>query len=68
MPSNNSSVGISLVRQETNATVAFDKLFKLADVSTPEQIKNNFRADLIWRSTPIPGPFDAAAIVDLFYQ
>ncbi|MFJ1340234.1 fimbrial protein [Pseudomonas caricapapayae] len=68
VPSNNSSVGISLVRQETNATVAFDKLFKLADVSTPEQIKNNFRADLIWRSTPIPGPFDAAAIVDLFYQ
>ncbi|MGE8098571.1 fimbrial protein [Pseudomonas fluorescens] len=68
VPPNNSSVGISLVRQETNEKIPFNTWFKLAALTEAGQIRNDFRADLIWRTAPVPGTFEAAVIVDMFYK
>lgn len=68
VPGNNSSVGIALTQQDNNQPVPFDTWFKLADLTTPGLIRNEFRADLIWRSAPVPGTFEAMALVDLFYK
>lgn len=68
VPPNNSSVGISLARSETNENVPFDTWFKLTDLTGRDQSKNDFKADLIWREPPKPGTFEASVIVDLFYK
>ncbi|WP_200626957.1 fimbrial protein [Pseudomonas sp. LAM2023] len=68
VPSNNSSVGIALTQQDSNQPVPFDTWFKLTELTVPGLIRNAFRADLIWRSAPIPGPFEAMALVDLYYK
>jgi len=68
VPANNTSVGIALTQQDSNQPVPFATWFKLADLAAPGVIHNPFRADLIWRSAPIPGPFEATALVDLYYQ
>ncbi|HCD6626378.1 TPA: fimbrial protein [Pseudomonas aeruginosa] len=68
VPNNNNSVGIALTRQDTLQPVPFDTWFKLADLTTSGLIQNEFRADLIWRSAPVPGTFEATALVDMFYK
>ncbi|WP_200627847.1 fimbrial protein [Pseudomonas sp. LAM2023] len=68
VPAKNSSVGIALTQQDSNIQVPFDKWFKLADLTAPGLMRNEFRADLVWRSAPILGPFEAMALVDLYYQ
>ncbi|MEW5666956.1 fimbrial protein [Pseudomonas putida] len=68
VPANNTSVGIALTQQDSNQPVPFATWFKLADLAAPGVIHNPFRADLIWRSAPISGPFEATALVDLYYQ
>jgi len=68
VPTNNTSVGIALTQQDSNQSVPFAAWFKLADLAAPGVSHNPFRADLIWRSAPIPGPFEATALVDLYYQ
>jgi len=68
VPSNNSSVGIALTQQDSNQPVPFNSWFKLAELTEPGVIRNAFRADLIWRSAAIPGPFEAMALVDLYYK
>lgn len=68
VPANNTSVGIALTHIENNQSVPFNDWFKLAHLTESGLIRNNFRADLIWRSAPIPGKFEAAALVDLYYQ
>ncbi|MEN5302459.1 MULTISPECIES: fimbrial protein [unclassified Pseudomonas] len=68
VPNNNSSVGIALTHQDSNQPVPFDSWFKLADLTVPGVVRNTFRADLIWRSAPIPGSFEAMALVDLYYK
>lgn len=68
VPSNNNSVGISLVREENNSPVPYNSWFKLANLPTSGQSRIDFRADLIWRGTPIPGEFKAEAQIDMYYQ
>jgi len=68
VPDNNSSVGISLSREDTSQTLAFNQWFALAKLNASGQTRHDFRADLKWRTLPIPGAFDAAVIVDMFYK
>ncbi|WP_342623007.1 hypothetical protein [Pseudomonas alkylphenolica] len=68
VPPKNSSVGISLYRQETNEKVPFSTWFPLAVLTGKEYSTNEFRADLVWRANPVLGPFDASLVIDLFYK
>lgn len=68
VPDNNSSVGISLYREDTSQTLAFNEWFALAQLNASGQTRHDFRADLKWRTLPVPGAFDAAVIVDMFYK
>lgn len=68
VPASNSSVGIALTQLANNQSVPFNSWFKLADLTIPGLIRNEFRADLMWRSAPIAGPFEATALIDLYYQ
>lgn len=68
VPSNNNSVGISLVREENNFPVPYNSWFKLASLTGSGQSRIDFRADLIWRGKPIMGEFKAEAQIDMYYQ
>lgn len=68
VPANNSSVGISLIKADTREKVPFSTWFKLTDLTGTSAVKTDFRADLIWRDKAVPGPFDAAVAVDMFYK
>ncbi|MCO1624126.1 fimbrial protein [Pseudomonas putida] len=68
VPNQNTSVGIALTRQDNNQQVPFGNWFKLTDLTTPGLIRNEFRADLVWRGPAIPGAFEASALVDLSFK
>lgn len=68
VPNNNSSVGISLSRAESQTPLPFNNWFTLQQLMGEGSIQNDFRADLIWRSAPIPGSFEAAVVVDMLYK
>lgn len=68
VPPNNNSVGISLSLDGTNRQLPFNTWFPLAQMNTSGLTRDDFRADLKWRTLPVPGAFDAAVIVDMFYK
>lgn len=68
VPSNNSSVGISLSRANSQQALPFNAWFTLQTLMGQGQSSDEFRADLKWRTTPIPGAFDAAVVVDMYYK
>ncbi|OPB01770.1 hypothetical protein BFW89_16840 [Pseudomonas synxantha] len=68
VPSNNSSVGISLSRADSQQALPFNAWFTLQTLMGQGQSSDGFRADLKWRTTPIPGAFDAAVVVDMSYK
>ncbi|WDG54073.1 fimbrial protein [Pseudomonas chlororaphis] len=68
VPTNNSSVGISLVRADNQEKIPFSTWFKLTDLAGTSAVRTDFRADLIWRDKTVIGPFDAAVAVDMFYK
>ncbi|WP_123361602.1 fimbrial protein [Pseudomonas chlororaphis] len=68
VPANNSSVGISLLREENNEKLAYNSWFKLTDMTGASPIKVDLLAQLFWRAKPVLGPFSAAVIIDLFYK
>ncbi|PIB44547.1 hypothetical protein AOA59_11140 [Pseudomonas sp. 2822-15] len=68
VPANNSSVGISLSRADSDQRLPFNDWFTLQTLMGSGQARNDFRADLSWRTLPIPGAFDAAVVVDMFYK
>ncbi|MNJ41352.1 hypothetical protein D3C77_362720 [compost metagenome] len=68
VPQNNKSVGISLFRQGTDERVPFATWFPLTELAGREQSVDDFRADLIWRTDPVPGSFDASLVIDMFYK
>lgn len=68
VPTQNTSVGIALTRQDSNQPVPFGDWFKLSELTTPGLIRNEFRADLIWRAPATAGAFEASALVELFFK
>lgn len=69
VPTNNSSVGIALSWDYTNQNLPFNEWFPLAQMKGANQTtRQDFRADLKWRTLPVPGAFDAAVVVDMFYK
>ncbi|MBT9300157.1 fimbrial protein [Pseudomonas sp. TAE6080] len=68
VPGNNKSVGISLSRVDSQQPLPFNDWFTLQALMGQGQSHNEFRADLKWRTQPIPGVFDAAVVVDMYYK
>ncbi|BAO62800.1 hypothetical protein PPC_3453 [Pseudomonas protegens Cab57] len=68
VPPNNNSVGISLSRNDSQQPLPFNDWFTLQTLMGKGQSHDEFRADLKWRSEPIPGAFDAAVVVDMYYK
>ncbi|WP_231421840.1 fimbrial protein [Pseudomonas sp. Leaf59] len=68
VPDNNRSLGISLSRAESQQPLAFNTWFTLQQLMGLGQSHDEFRADLKWRSLPIPGPFEGAVVVDMYYK
>ncbi|PXX76537.1 Pilin (type 1 fimbria component protein) [Pseudomonas sp. LAMO17WK12:I10] len=69
VPNNNSSVGISLLKQPSRSAIPFNKEFTLVESSRDQMVVNNFLAQLKWlTSKAILGPFNATATIDVFYK
>lgn len=68
VPPNNSSVGIRLSRVDNKVPVNFSEWFKLADMDRRQPESIDFNADLIWRASPVMGPFEASVVVDMMYK
>ncbi|MEO8489981.1 fimbrial protein [Pseudomonas sp.] len=68
VPPNNSSVGILLSRAESDKQLPFNTWFTLQELMGLGQSHDEFRADLKWRTPPVPGAFDAAVVVDMYYK
>ncbi|SEM42262.1 Pilin (type 1 fimbria component protein) [Pseudomonas sp. NFIX51] len=69
VPNNNSSVGISLLKQPSRSAIPFNKEFTLVENSRDQMVVNNFLAQLKWRtSKAILGKFNASATIDIFYK
>ncbi|AZD86705.1 putative exported protein [Pseudomonas chlororaphis subsp. aureofaciens] len=69
VPSNNTSVGISLLKQPSRSAIPFNKEFTLVAPTRDQMVVNNFLAQLKWRtSKPTLGKFNATATIDVFYK
>ncbi|AZD80196.1 fimbrial protein [Pseudomonas chlororaphis] len=69
VPSNNTSVGISLLKQPNRSAIPFNKEFTLVAPTRDQTVVNNFLAQLKWRtSKPKLGKFNATATIDVFYK
>ncbi|WP_426136170.1 fimbrial protein [Pseudomonas sp. PWP3-1b2] len=68
VPPNNNSVGILLSRAESDKQLPFNTWFTLQELMGLGQSHDEFRADLKWRTPPVPGAFDAAVVVDMYYK
>lgn len=68
VPANNPSVGISLLRAENKEKLAYNSWFKLTDMTGENPASVDLLAQLFWRTKPVLGPFEAAVVIDMFYQ
>ncbi|AZD86706.1 hypothetical protein C4K14_3884 [Pseudomonas chlororaphis subsp. aureofaciens] len=69
VPSNNTSVGISLLKQPSRSAIPFNKEFTLVAPTRDQTVVNTFLAQLKWRtSKPKLGKFNATATIDVFYK
>jgi len=69
VPNNNTSVGISLLKQPDRSAIPFNKEFTLVESSRDQMVVNNFLAQLKWRTNKaILGKFNATATIDIFYK
>ncbi|AZD86842.1 hypothetical protein C4K14_4020 [Pseudomonas chlororaphis subsp. aureofaciens] len=69
VPNNNTSVGISLLKQPGRSAIPFNKESILVAPSRDQMLVNNFLAQLKWRtSNPKLGKFNATATIDVFYK
>ncbi|WP_025810296.1 fimbrial protein [Pseudomonas chlororaphis] len=69
VPNNNTSVGISLLKQPSRTAIPFNKEFTLVEYGRDQMVVNNFLAQLKWRTnTPTLGKFNAGASIDVFYK
>ncbi|BBN55662.1 hypothetical protein TRE132_37870 [Pseudomonas chlororaphis subsp. aurantiaca] len=69
VPNNNTSVGISLLKQQDRSVIPFNKEFTLVESSRDQMVVKNFLAQLKWRTNQaILGKFNATAAIDVFYK
>ncbi|AZC89980.1 hypothetical protein C4K29_3681 [Pseudomonas chlororaphis subsp. piscium] len=69
VPNNNSSVGISLLKQPSRTAIPFNKEFTLVESGRDQMVVKNFLAQLKWRTNKaILGKFNATATIDVFYK
>ncbi|AMS18427.1 fimbrial protein [Pseudomonas chlororaphis] len=69
VPNNNSSVGISLLKQQGRSAIPFNKEFTLVENSRDQVVVNDFLAQLKWlTSKAILGKFNATATIDVYYK
>ncbi|AZC38066.1 hypothetical protein C4K37_3681 [Pseudomonas chlororaphis subsp. piscium] len=69
VPNNNTSVGISLLKQPSRTAIPFNKEFTLVEYSSDQMVVNNLLAQLKWRTNkPTLGKFNATATIDVFYK
>ncbi|SFP40029.1 fimbrial protein [Ralstonia sp. NFACC01] len=68
VPEKNDSVGISILRSATQEKLAFNDWFKLTDMSGSTPASISLDTQLVWRKKSVPGPFNAAVVIDLYYK
>lgn len=69
VPTDNKSVGISLINEDDQRALFFKKEFLLTPKTTSTTNTHNFLARLKWMSaTPTFGEFNAGATLDIFYK
>lgn len=68
VPEKNDSVGIAILRSETQEKLAFNDWFKLTEMSGSTPASIDLNTQLIWRKKPVAGPFNAAVLVDMYYK
>ena len=69
IPSDNKSVGISLINEDDQRALFFKKEFLLTPKTTSTTNTHNFLARLKWMTaTPTFGEFNAGATLDIFYK
>lgn len=70
VPGNNASLGIRIVRAADGQPLRYNESFHLTDLlqGTPSS-QVDFDAQLIWQTPrPVPGPFAAEVMIDLYYK
>ncbi|KVE07677.1 fimbrial protein [Burkholderia anthina] len=69
VPSDNTTVGINLLRADDLTTLAFKRELVLTQPTSTQTNVQNFLASLKWRTTmPKLGRFNAGAAIDLYYK
>lgn len=69
IPTDNKSVGISLINDDDQRALAFKKEFVLTPKTTSTTNSHSFLARLKWlTATPTVGEFNAGATLDIFYK
>ncbi len=69
IPTDNKSVGISLINEDDQRALLFKKEFVLTPKTTSTTNSHNFLARLKWMTaTPSFGEFNAGATLDIFYK
>ncbi|WP_045883156.1 fimbrial protein [Pseudomonas chlororaphis] len=68
IPSNNTSVGISLLKADDLSVVKFREEFALIPLTNSRNNSRKFLARLKWMTTPKLGTFNASAVLNIYYK
>lgn len=68
IPSNNTSVGISLIKADDQTVVKFKQEFALIPTTTSRNNSRRLLARLKWMTAPKLGPFNAGAVLNIYYK
>ncbi|NNB42667.1 fimbrial protein [Pseudomonas chlororaphis] len=68
IPSNNTSVGISLIKADDQKAVKFREEFALIPTTTSRNNSRRFLARLQWMTAPKLGAFSAGAVLNIYYK
>ncbi|KAB0532163.1 MULTISPECIES: fimbrial protein [Pseudomonas] len=68
IPSNNTSVGISLIKADDQTVVKFKQEFALIPTTTSRNNSRRLLARLKWMTVPKLGAFNAGAVLNIYYK
>lgn len=70
IPNDNNSIGIRITHAPAHRPIRFHEPFHIIDLLGDTYSGTaDFNAELVWQTnTPVPGPFSAEVLVDLFYK
>ncbi|MCB2253885.1 fimbrial protein [Pseudomonas chlororaphis] len=68
IPSNNNSVGISLLKADDLSVVKFREEFALIPLTNSRNNSRKFLARLKWMTAPKLGTFNASAVLNIYYK